>query len=80
VLRLSAPITLNGNQEWSGVLIADQLDIAGGPGDLLIFNTTVVNLASSQNSFAGRVKFTGTANGTVGLDAAGRWRRPAASN
>jgi len=28
-LRLSAPVTLNGNQEWSGVLIADQLDIAG---------------------------------------------------
>jgi autotransporter-associated beta strand protein len=41
-----------------------------GPGDLLIFHNTVVNLASPQNSFTGRVRFIGTADGTLMLGVA----------
>jgi autotransporter-associated beta strand protein len=41
-----------------------------GPGDLLIFHDTRVNLASPQNSFSGRVRFIGTATGALMLGVA----------
>jgi autotransporter-associated beta strand protein len=41
-----------------------------GPGDLLIFHDTLVNLASPQNSFTGRVRFIGAATGSLMLGVA----------